>query len=233
MIVTIHQPEHMPWLGFLDKIASADLFVVLDTVQFRKNYFQNRNRIRTDGGSAWLTVPVRRPLLVPIAEVRIDFDDRRRRRYVNLLESSYRRAPYFEELWPAVHELLDVPGDLLVPLNLRIIRFLLEQLGIATPLVLASELGLPLVVGGTEVNHAIAVATGATAYLSGPSGRDYLDVRPFAESGIEVAFHDFHHPEYRQVHGDFLPAMSAIDLLFNEGPRCRDVLRAEESERMP
>jgi hypothetical protein len=233
MIVTIHQPEHMPWLGFFDKIASADLFVVLDTVQFRKNYFQNRNRIRTAGGSAWITVPVRKPLLVPIADVRTDFDDQRRRRYLNLVEDSYRRAPSFDEHWPAVRELLDGPGDRLAPVNLRIIRFFLEQLGIATPLVLASELGLPAVVGGTEVNHAIAVATGATTYLSGPSGRDYLDVGRFEDSGIEVAFHEFHHPRYHQVHGDFLPAMSTVDLLFNEGPRSPDVLRGAASERMP
>jgi hypothetical protein len=225
MIVTIHQPEHMPWLGFLDKVSCADLFVVLDTVQFRKNYFQNRNRIRTPGGWAWITVPVRRPRQVPISEVRIDFEGDRRQRYLNVLENAYRRAPWFDGLQPVVRGLLDGQGDRLVTVNMRIINFLLEYLGIDTPLVLASELGLPLTVGGTEVNHAIAVAVGATTYLSGPSGRAYLDVRTFDESGIRVAFHEFRHPQYRQVQGDFLPAMSAIDLLFNEGPRSRDILR--------
>jgi len=228
MIVTIHQPEHMPWLGLLDKISRADLFVVLDTVQFRKNYFQNRNRIRTGSGWTWITIPVRRPLHVPISDVRIDLGGEHLQRYLNVLEGSYRRAPFFDELKPVVQALLESPGERLVPVNMRTIEFLVDYLGIDTPLVLASDLGLPPIVGGTAVTHAISVAVGATTYLSGPSGRDYLDIRPFSESGIRVEYHEFRHPEYRQLHGDFLPAMSTIDLLFNEGPRSRDIVRRLE-----
>lgn len=218
MIVTIHQPEHMPWLGLLDKVANADLFVVLDTVQFRKNYFQNRNRIRTKTGWAWVTVPVRRPLHVPIKDIRIDTDAAHYERYLNVLDASYRRAPYFADVQSAVRELLDRPGEHLVPLNVRIIEFLFACFAVDTPWVLASELGLPPVVGGTAVTHAISVAVGATTYVSGPSGRDYLDVRPFEESGIAVTFHEFAHPAYRQFHGPFVPGMSAIDVLYNQGP---------------
>lgn len=225
MRITIHQPEHMPWLGLLDKISDADLFVALDTVQFRTNYFQNRNRIRTASGWAWITMPVCRPRHIPISEVRIDFEGEHLQRYLNVLEGSYRHAPYFRELRPAVRTLLESAGERLVPVNMRIIEFLLDYLSIGTPVVLASDLGLPPIVGGTAVTHAISVAVGATTYLSGPSGRDYLDVRPFEESGIRVEYHEFRHPEYRQLHGEFLPAMASIDLLLNEGPRSHEVLR--------
>jgi len=85
MIVTIHQPEHLPWLGLFDKIRRADLFVILDCVQFRKNYFQNRNRIRTESGWTWITVPVRRPLLAPINEIQIDLSSPLRQHYLNLI----------------------------------------------------------------------------------------------------------------------------------------------------
>lgn len=225
MIVTIHQPEHLPWLGFFDKVARADLFVVLDTVQFRKDYYQNRNRIRTPTGWTWITVPVRRPRRVAIADLEIDFDSPDRARYVNLIREHYKATPYFERFFPIVKEIIRSNERYLSRLNVRLLEFLFDELDVRTPHVLASELDLPPVTGGTNVNLAICRQVGAQAYLSGMFGRDYLDVSAFTASGIDVAFHEFEHPVYQQLHAPFLPCMSALDLLFNHGPASPAIFR--------
>lgn len=205
-------------------MAAADLYVVLDTVQFRKNYFQNRNRLRTEAGWTWVTIPVRRPILVPIAEITVDLDSPLRARYLNLVRHHYRAAPYFDRYAPVVAELVRSSEPLLARLNLRLLDFLFEELGVRTPRVLASELDLPPVSGGSNVNLAICRHVGAQTYLSGPSGPDYLDLETFAADGIDVLVHEFRHPVYEQLHEPFLPGMSVLDLLFNHGPASRDVV---------
>jgi len=225
MIITIHQPEHVPWLGFFDKVARVDLFVVLDTVQFRKDYYQNRNRIRTPTGWTWITVPVRRPRRVAIADVEIDVDSPFRARYANLVREHYGATAYFERFFPFVREVTRSTERHLSHLNLRLLEFLFGELNVRTPHVLASELALPPVTGGSNVNLTICRQVGAQAYLAGMSGRDYLDISAFAASGIDVMFHEFEHPVYQQPHSPFLPCMSALDLLFNHGPASPAIFR--------
>jgi len=175
MIVTIHQPEHLPWLGFFCKMAQSDLFVVLDTVQYEKNYFQNRNRIRSNSaatGLTWITVPVltRGRSHQSIKEVRIDNNNRRWGEKVwQSIRHNYVRAPYFEHYADFIRETYtNGAWDLLVDLNLHIIRHLKDELGIATPLVQASELKAKG--SQTELLLAICQELGATRYLSGPGG---------------------------------------------------------------
>lgn len=232
MIVTIHQPEHMPWLGLLDKVSRADLFVVLDSVQFRKNYFQNRNRIRTSEGWSWITIPVQRPLHIPISEVSVFADDAQRERYLARLAASYRASDFIADHLPSLAALISGSDTHLARLNVRILRYLFDHLGIRTPLVLASELDLPSGLGGSDLLREIVKLTGGTTYLSGPSGRDYLDVEAFSQDDIHVDFHDFDHPIYRQLHEPFLPCMSVIDLLANEGPRSASILFGGEAPTM-
>jgi hypothetical protein len=225
MVVTIHQPEHLPWLGLFDKVLRVDLFVVLDTVQFRKNYFQNRNRIRTDAGWTWITLPVKQPVIAQINQISIDLESPVRRRYINLLRQHYLKAPYFEAYFPTLRELILSSEQNLSQANIALLRFVFGELEIQTPIILASELGVALEKGGTNVNLSICKRLGATKYLSGISGRDYLDLVPFHENGIDVEFQDFQHPVYRQLHEPFLPCMSVIDLLFNHGSASRSILR--------
>jgi hypothetical protein len=225
LIVTIHQPEHLPWLGFFDKIAAADVYVCLDTVQFRKNYFQNRNRILTPSGPAWLTVPVqvKGHLSSTIAETRIAADGRWAKKYWRTVTQSYGRHPFFDDLAPAFGEVLSRSWSGLRDLNLALIGLFFEALGLRRKMILASDLG---VTGqATSLLLDICCKLGAAVYLSGPMGESYLDETAFQAAGIAVQYHRFDHPVYPQLgRDDFVDKLSAFDLLMNHGPAGRSFL---------
>ena len=218
MRVTIHQPEFIPWLGFFHKASLADMLVVLDDAQFRKNYFQNRNRIRTAEGSVWVTVPVTRNLGTPINEVRIaaEVNPRWADRIENAVALAYRRAPHFESVQGGFVGCLRGAGETLVSLNIPLLRWMLEQFGLSKKVVLSSSLGTEA--RGSQRILDICKAVGATTYVSGVSGREYLDLEEFERVNIEVEFQEFHHPIYPQLHEPFVPQMSALEALFLFGP---------------
>jgi hypothetical protein len=216
--VAIHQPEHLPWLGYLDKARKADEFIFLDTVPFKKNYFENRNRIRTPQGWSWVTVPVL--LKGRFGQIFLDVEINNRARwaevYFRTLQQNYSRAPHWKTYAPALEDVFGRPWKYLVDLNLALIGFLWSAFGIATPTRRASQLGVAGKKSGLLLD--ICRKTGAAVYLSGPSGKDYLEQQLFAGAGIGVEFHEFHHPAYPQRFSPFVPGMASIDLLLNEGP---------------
>lgn len=217
MIVSIHQPENMPWLGFFDKLRQSDMFILLDNVQFRKNYFQNRNKIRTATGWQWLTVPITsKSLMKPINEVRVNNITHWQRPSWQAIQQNYHRTEHWDLYAPFFENIYSIEWERLVDLNVAIIKWVVEQLGIRTRLILGSTLA------ATGHSTALLLAQcqelGATTYLSGQFGREYLDTSQFENAGIEVRFHSFNHPVYQQVYSPFEPGMSAIDLLFNAGP---------------
>ena len=219
MIVTVHQPEHMPWLGFFDKMRQADVFVLLDNTQFAKDDFQNRNRIKTRTGATWLTIPLykkgRSHQLILDAEI---CNDRAwGRRCWELIYQSYKQAPHFEEHRAFFEDLYTREWTRLIDLNTAIIRYLAAALGLDCRITTASELGIEER-GGDRVNLSICRAQGAQVYLSGAHGRDYLDESLFSEQGIEVRYQHFKHPNYPQQWGEFVSQLSTVDLLFNCGP---------------
>lgn len=234
MIVTIHQPEHLPWLGYMHKMALADRYVLLDATQYRHQYFQNRNRIVGNQEPLWLTVPVqkRQTRYGLISEQRIDHSHPWRDKYLKSVEYQYHRHPYFETYFPELVTILGQEPEHLVSLNYALLDFFRRAFGIATPLLLSSSLG---VVGQkTELIHDLCLKTDATVYLSGPSGRDYLDETPFRHSGLEVWYHDFAHPTYPQHRKkEFVSHLSALDMLMNCGPDSRSLLGLDalEAER--
>ena len=233
MIVTIHQPEHLPWLGFFDKVRQADVYVILDNTQFRKNYFQNRNKIRTKSGWSWVVIPVLKdPTETLINEILTADKPRLKRKYVNLIGQHYFHAEFFETYFPPLKQILERNHVKLVDLNIELIKFLLKELGIETDILVASELGLPKAKGGTEVNFDICKKLDADVYLSGISGKEYLDESKFAESGIKVMYQEFYHPIYQQLYEPFIPCMSVIDLLFNHGKSSLEIMKGIGVRRM-
>jgi hypothetical protein len=234
MIATIHQPEHLPWLGFCDKMRQADVFVLLDTTQFAKDDFQNRNRIKTDQGPMWLTVPVYKQKRSKqlILDVKICNDRNWGNRCWSLIQQYYRNAPYFQEYAPFFKTLYQKRWDRLVELNEAIILYLKDKLGLQTLLIRASDLGV-YEKGGTAVNLAICKAVGADLYLSGKFGQGYLDESQFEEAGIELVYQDFKHPQYQQLAGEFLPRMAFIDLLFNAGEESLPILERANRHAIP
>lgn len=222
MRVTIHQPEHMPWLGFFHKIAKVDKLVILDNVQFSKNYFQNRNKVRTPEGWTWLTVPVNRSIETLIKDVAIANDPRWKRKWLDTIYYNYKKAPNFDRYFEGLSNLINEGWGKLSDLNIALLSFLSAFLNIHTEFVLASELNVNG--NGSELLLDICERTSADSYLSGISGKEYLDLKKFQNTDIEVIFQEFHHPIYKQMHEPFIPCMSVIDLLFNHGDKSLDII---------
>ena len=216
MRLAAHQPQYLPWLGFFDKMDRVDLFAILDTVQYKKNEWQNRNRIRTADGWQWLTVPVHYRYPMSLREVAIDDSSAWRRKHREALRTHYGRAPHAATLLEPLLSLLERPVENLTDLNVQSIRLLAARLGVSTPIVLASSLeGLP---DGADARLiALCRRLGCDAYLAGAGGQDYMDLRAYRDAGIEVAFQAFRHPVYRQVYEGFEPGLSAVDFLANCG----------------
>ncbi len=219
MIVSAHQPNFAPWLGFFDKALHSDVMVLLDTVQFIKRGLQNRSRIKgADGAPRWLTVPViskgRYDQLTRDVEIEESTDWRSV--HLRTLQSVLARAPHRDELFELVEPVYarrDVHR--LVDLNVALIRAVADRLGIATRLVLASELDLEG--SSTRLMVSLTEAVGGDVYLSGPTGRRYLEPELFDEAGLELRYHSFDAFEYPQLHGPFEPGLSCVDYLANCG----------------
>jgi len=221
MIVAIHQPQYLPWLGFFDKMMKADVFCYLDTVQFEKNEWQNRNRIKTTQGRQWLTVPVGYRFPQTIAEVAV-VPGSWGRRHLQALHTNYGRAPFFERYIPPFEEALRREWASLRELNLHMLALLREALGIATPTVCAAQ--IPCATEPTERLIDICRALGADTYLAGAGAAAYMDAARFERCGLRVLTQDFQHPVYRQRFDGFLSHMSVVDLLFNCGPESAGII---------
>lgn len=216
MLLAIHQPDHMPYLGFFHKMAQADVFVILEGVDFKKNNFQNRNRVWTPNGVAWATVPVLHKGLdsKKIGDIRTVETEPWRKKYRMLLEQNYGRHPGFKPAISVVGRALEEGGDRLARINTIMIKGFAELLGIRTPIVMDADLAT----SGSKSELLVSVCKGveADAYLSGAGGRDYLDENVFQEAGIAVQYQEFHHPVYPQRGpAEFVPYLSVFDLICN------------------
>jgi len=230
MIVAIHQPTFLPWLGYLHRMMQADLFIVLDHVQFERRNYQNRARIRLDDHAHWLTVPVlQQSQQERIIDKRIDNPGAEETRWwgadmIRTLRHAYRDALFLD---PYIHNLRDIlesrPAHL-VDLDLAMLEFLRNALAIKTPMLRSSTLK----VAGmkSDLILKLCLKVGADTYLAGMGGsHDYLDPEAFARAGVNIVWQDFHHPRHAQCgSGEFIAGLSAIDMLLNLGPHSRDLL---------
>jgi hypothetical protein len=224
MIVAVHQPQYLPWLGYFDKIDQADVFVLLDTVQFKKNEWQNRNRIKTAQGPQWLTVPVLYRFPQLICEVGINDNERWRHRQRQGILSNYRKAPFWSTLEPFFEDIFTKEWRTIGELNIHVVRELTKVLGITTPLHVSSE--LPAFPEDPD-ERLIAITShfGSQTYLAGSGGHGYMDLAKYETAGIQVAFQEYRHPVYSQMFGDFEPFMSVVDLIFNHGQDSIEIIR--------
>jgi WbqC-like protein len=230
MIVAIHQPHYLPWLGYLHRMAQVDLFILLDHVQFERRNHQNRNRIRLDGEAFWLTVPVvQRSQKERIVEKLVDNASPRPWGPVHFstLRHAYREAEHFGSYADALRKILDARWERLTDLNRAMLDLLRDAFDIRTPLARSSELGVDGAKSDLILN--LCRAAGADTLLAGFGGsRAYLDAEGFAREGVRIRWHDFKHPTYKQCGAQpFLPGLAAIDLLFNCGPQSRAILMGE------
>jgi len=226
--VTVLQPGFLPWLGFFDQMIRSDVFIYYDDVQFDKHGWRNRNRIKTPKGPAWLTVPVRHSGHhgQSILGVEIDNSKNWARKLIATISQNYARSPFCEAYVSELGDVLCAPTwERLVDLDLRLIELMRRWLNISTKTVRASALGID----GTQSGRLVALCRhfGADRYLSGNAAKSYLQQELFDEAGISVVWQDYVHPTYRQLHGEFVPFLSALDLILNLGPDSPAAFRGE------
>ena len=214
-LITIHQPNYMPWAGFFHKWLMADAFVILDTVQYHKNEWQNRNQIKTTQGAQWITVPVTYRFPQLIHEVGIAPNNWAKKQIASI-EQAYAKAPYFEQVWQPIKTILQARHQNLSTLNTALIQALGKQLGCSAPLYIASDLPIA---NSDPTGRLIDICTHlkGTAYLSGAEGRSYLQKEAFEAAHLNLYFQNVLPPTYPQLHGEFIPYLSVLDVLFNMG----------------
>ena len=218
MKVSINQPAYLPWLGYFDRIAKSDVHIVLDHVQFEKNSMINRNKIRTKSSWAWLTVPVKTKGLfknLAINKVENMPSSCWAPKHFKALSLAYSRTSFFKHYQDYLGSLYQRDWPLLLPFVDELNSFLLSEFNISTPQIYSSSFDLASV--KSDLVLELCLAVGGTTYISGPFGRDYLDIARFQSAGIDVEYHDYSHPKYDQVYSGFYPFMSSVDLLFNLG----------------
>jgi hypothetical protein len=230
MLVAIHQPHYVPWLGYLDRMAKADLFIVLDHVQFERRNYQNRSMIRCEGQEKWLTVPVvQLSQKETIVEKQVDNSEDGSRawgpNHFKTLKYAYRKAPFFSHYAPRLQEILEARWEKLVDLDLAMLDFLRHEFQVRTPLRRSSEMRAEGARSELLLNLCREVGPGST-FLGGLGGsRGYLDLDAFARAGIGVQWQQFKHPTYSQCgEAPFMPGLMSLDLLFNCGPRGAELL---------
>lgn len=223
MLVAIHQPHYLPWLRYFEKADRAGVFILLDTVQYSKNGWQNRNRIKTATGAALLTVPVHEARAQAIEDVRICGSGWRKKHWRTIAQA-YAHAPFFGQYAAELAVYYDRDWERLGDLNRAMFTWFLTALRIDTRVVAASELRVPGEATERLVN--LVREAGGTAYYTGAYALDtYLDPAPFAAAGIELVIQEWRAPVYPQCHGPFVPDLAIVDLLFNLGDGALEVLR--------
>ena len=224
MILTAHQPVYLPWLGLFHKIALADMFISFNQVQYQPKDWNNRNRIKTQQGPVWLSVPVLRKgyLDTTISDIEINNNEPWARKHWKSMQVVYAKAPYFNRYADFFADIYSRRWERLVDLNETMLRGFLDILGIKVPVRSAAEWNFTGV--KSELVLDMCLQAGASDYIFGAQGRDYADVDAFVDKAVKAHFQDYKHPEYPQLHGAFTPYMSIVDLLFNCGEDSYSIL---------
>jgi len=218
LITAGHQPNYLPWLGFFDKMSKCDIFIIEDNVQYEHNGFVNRNKIKTPNGIKWLTVPVEhvgRPLLINQVKIANKSQPTWERRHWETLKHHYMHAPYWSKYSYFFEDTYNRKWDMLIDLNMHLIRGIMKFLNIDKPLVMSSSIGV--CERKSDLILAQCKAIKADVQFAGAGARGYLNVKRFEEEGLRVIFQDFKYPVYNQLYGDFVPNLSVVDYLFCTG----------------
>jgi hypothetical protein len=224
--VAILQSNYIPWKGYFDLMASADEFVLYDHVQYTKNDWRNRNKIKSQQGVIWLTIPVlHKGKFGQRIDQAMTANDIWRKKHWNSLVSSYSRAPYFNDYAAPLKQLyLDEQDRLLSDINYKFLTAICGFLNISTPISYSRQYELPG--GSTENLVAICRQLAATEYISGPSAKNYLNPQLFDRHNITVHYADYsNYKHYNQLHPPFDHHVSVLDLLFCEGPNAANFMK--------
>ncbi len=221
-VVSIHQPNYLPWIGYFSKIKASDIFVFFDDVQFeRGKTYTSRTKILNQGKEQWLTVPVLgKGQLLDIKDITCDNTQKWQTKHLKNVQNTYRKAPYFEEVYSLLETMLQQKHDSLFEYNSRLIVQIISYLGIETKCINSSSLGLDTALSGLDKIIEILKTTQATEYLSGSGSgsKRYIDESVFAQNNIKLTWQAYSPISYKQLYNDhFIPNLSIVDLLFMQG----------------
>lgn len=223
-IISIHQPNFLPWIGYFYKIIKSDIFVILDDVQYTKNSFINRNKIKTPDGEQWLTIPVKHSgnFGSLIKDTEIDSPERTFKKVQGTLTANYKKAKYFDNIFTLLETCFQDKTNLSI-LNENLIKSICNYLKIGTKILKSSEI-LQTNLHSTDKLLHICKELGGSSYLAGFGSRKYQESQKFEQAEIICDVYDFAHPTYPQLWRDFIPNLSVIDLLFNCGPSSYEII---------
>jgi len=217
IIVSVHQPNFLPWIGYFYKIAKSDIFVYLDNVQFIKRSYINRVKIKTINGAKWITVPVKTKgrYLQEIYKVEIDNSLDWRKKFLGVITSNYSKSSYFEFYFLHLKRIISKEFKCLADLNIELINWVFKELSINKKILRASEIVDKTIDEPNSRIISICKEIGANTYLSGFGGQKYQDYDSFKNQNIDLIVYDFNHPVYDQLWNDFIPGLSILDYMFN------------------
>lgn len=216
---------YLPYSGIFNKMKSVDVFVFLDDAEYSSGYYYNRNRVKCPNGEIMLTVPVMKKKGIRLNEIKIAQNIHWQEKHLKSLISCYEKSDHFKDYKDFFEEIYNTKWEKLHDLNMKMMMYLMEQLDVDITFYFSSELlkNHPTT-QGTQRLIEICKEVDADVYLSGISGKDYLDKKLFEKNNIELEFQDYVPKKYKQLYGDFIPNLSAVDLLFNLGERARNFI---------
>lgn len=223
MILTAHQPVYIPWLGLFHKIALAEHFCVFDRVQYQTKDFNNRNKIKTQAGELWLSVPVesKNHFNKYLCDIKI-VQGNWQRKQLKTIKLAYQKSPYFDRYFDGIERILSKKQIYLSDLNHDFLVQMLYWLNIDCEISKASDYEFQ----GRKSDLVLDMCKklNASSYIFGSQGKNYAEIKKFKSAGVTPIFQNYVHPTYPQINGTFTPFMSAIDLLFNTGDDAKDIL---------
>ncbi len=227
------QPMYLPWMGFFGMMDTADTFVYYDDVQFSKQSWQQRNRIRsTNGDVLWLTIPIKQDHGQRICDTRIEASSPWRKKHWKSIETSYCKAPFFGSYAADIEAVYSREWESVAELNIELTETLRRLIGARSPKILRSSQMAEIVGSKEERLLNLLELIGTDEYVSGPAAKDYINTKDFADRGIKLYWFEFAHPQYSQYIGEFVPYLSVIDLLFNVGERSLNYIREGSSNAL-
>lgn len=225
---TILQPPYLTWMGYFEMIASSDIYVAFDSAQFIRKAFDSRNKIKTANGVIYLSLPVQKaPQKTKVCDIKISYDQGNPlEKHWKTIELAYKKAPYFEKYKPLFEKFYSQKYVLLRDLNVDLIKLICNILGIKTRVILSSDLNDKEDMGKTERVINLCKEAGITHLYDAQGAEKILDKSLFKKEGILIDFQKFKHPEYPQLWGEFVPYLSVIDLIFNQGDKSLSIIKS-------
>ena len=225
MKVVIMQPTYLPWLGYFDLMDQSDVFVILDHVQFSKQSWHQRNKIKSPEGETWLTIPVIRKHPQVLNETKINNSQPWQKKHFESIRCNYSKAKFFDRYLSFLKETYSKKIEKLTDLTIPIILWTKKELQIKSKIIKSSELDIQ----GAKVDLIVDIChqVGADEYLSPLGSKEYIEQNNiFEREKIKLEYHDYIHPEYSQLWGEFIPYLSTLDLLLNEGDKSIEIIRS-------